>query len=115
MDEAMKFFVKLAREEKAKTSESIKAKGDYYLAAVGIAEKVAPYRHPKLSAVKVVADRTNMPIVPDDVTAQELRAEILSEIKRLNILPPELARLLPEPEQALEPGFRAPRGLSPSN
>jgi hypothetical protein len=110
MDEAMKFFVKLARAEKADKPESIKAKGDYYLAAAGIAEKIAPYRHPRLSAMKVAADRTNMPNIPDDLTAQELRAEILSNVIRLGVLPLELTTLLPEPQQLLEPGDVVLRG-----
>jgi len=53
------------------------------LQAVAIAEKIAPYRHARLSAVKLAGD-PNSPIrFKDDATADELRAEIM---KRLEIL-----------------------------
>ena len=93
----------------APAGESTKAKGDYYIVAAGIAEKIAPYRHPRLSAVKVGADRTNTLNIPDDITAQELRAEILSDVIRFGVLPIELTRLLPEPQQLLGPGGVADR------
>jgi hypothetical protein len=51
--------------------------------AVQIAEKIAPYRHPRLSAMKLAGDPTNPAHFKDDATAEELRAEIE---RRLNVL-----------------------------
>jgi hypothetical protein len=56
---------------------------DDYRQAAALAALVAPYRHPRLSAVKVAGESNN----PDDswrgATADELRAEIQ---RRLTIL-----------------------------
>jgi hypothetical protein len=44
--------------------------------AAHLATMVAPYRHPRLSAVKL-AGQSNSPVhFKDDATAEELRAEI---------------------------------------
>jgi len=64
--------------------------------------------------MKVAADRTNMPNIPDDVTSQELRAEILSDVIRLGVLPLELTTLLPEPQQLIESGGVVHRGRNGS-
>jgi hypothetical protein len=53
------------------------------LRAVSIAEKIAPYRHARLSAVKLAGDPNNPARFRDDATADELRAELM---KRLKIL-----------------------------
>ena len=53
------------------------------LQAVSIAEKIAPYRHARLSATKILGDPNNPVHFRDDATADELRAEIM---KRLEIL-----------------------------
>ena len=53
------------------------------LQAVSIAEKIAPYRHARLSAVKLAGDPNNTVRFRDDATADELRAELM---KRLHIL-----------------------------
>jgi hypothetical protein len=53
--------------------------------------------------MRVSEDQTVQKI-PDGMTAEELRAEILSDIIRLGILPPRLAKLLPVPQRLLEPG-----------
>jgi protein-disulfide isomerase-like protein with CxxC motif len=51
--------------------------------AVAIAEKIAPYRHVRLSAVKL-ADNSNNPLrVWDNATADELRAEIMRHLSIL--------------------------------
>jgi hypothetical protein len=93
MEEAMTFFLRSARKEKDR-----KAKGDYFLAAAGVAERIAPYRYPKLSSVRVSADRSNVPHFPDGVTTQEIRAELFEEIRRSGLLPTQLKQFLPEPE-----------------
>jgi hypothetical protein len=79
--------------------------------AATLAEKVAPYRHPRLATMRLSGDQTAQEI-PDDMTAEELRAEILSDIVRFGILPPQLAELLPERQRLLEPGIVVHRGGS---
>jgi hypothetical protein len=51
--------------------------------AVQIAEKIAPYRHARLSAVKLAGDPNNPARFKDDATADELREEVM---RRLGIL-----------------------------
>ena len=53
------------------------------LQAVSIAERIAPYRHARLSATKILGDPNNPVHFRDDATAEELRAELM---KRLEIL-----------------------------
>jgi hypothetical protein len=52
--------------------------------AVSIAEKVAPCRHPRLSAVKLAGDPNNPVRFRDDATAEELRAEMMRRIAELS-------------------------------
>ena len=54
-----------------------------YKQAAALAALVAPYRHPRLSAVKVAGDPNNPARFDDNATADELRAELM---KRLRIL-----------------------------
>jgi hypothetical protein len=51
--------------------------------AAAIAEKIAPYRYPRLSAVKLAGDPNNPARFKDDATADELRAEIMQRIRIL--------------------------------
>ena len=95
MEEAMTFFYRLALKEKSRNEQAdLKAIRDNLREAVIIAKEVAPYQHARLSSVKVGADRTSKPDLPDDMTAQELRAEILGEVLRLGILPAHISKLL---------------------
>jgi hypothetical protein len=55
--------------------------------ALAAAEKVAPYRHPKLGAVKLAGDPSNRLRMMDNATAEELKAEIM---RHLRILAPVL-------------------------
>ena len=55
----------------------------YMQKAIAVAEKVAPYRHPRLSAMKLAGDPNNPARFNDNATADELRAELM---KRLEIL-----------------------------
>jgi hypothetical protein len=48
-----------------------------------IAEKIAPYRHARLSAVKLAGDPNNPARFKDDATADELRDEVM---RRLMVL-----------------------------
>ncbi len=50
------------------------------LQAVSIAEKIAPYRHARLSATKILGDPNNPVHFKDDATADELRAELMKRI-----------------------------------
>ena len=72
---------------KAMTAKANKGKPEVVdenmLQAVSIAEKIAPYRHARLSAVKLAGDPNNPARFKDDATADELRAEVM---RRLMIL-----------------------------
>jgi hypothetical protein len=52
--------------------------------AVQIAEKIAPYQHARLSAVKLAGDPNNSVRFKDDASADELRAEIMKRISELS-------------------------------
>ena len=94
MEEAMSFFYRLALKEKRRNEEAdLKAIRDNLREAVIIAKEVA---HARLSSVKVAADRTSMPAVRDDITADELRADIFAEMLRLGLLPAHTYKLLSE-------------------
>jgi hypothetical protein len=53
------------------------------LQAVSIAEKIAPYRHARLSAVKLAGEPNNPIRVFDNASADELRAEVMKHLCRL--------------------------------
>ena len=55
-----------------------------YKQAAALAALVAPYRHPKLSAVKLAGDPINPARFKDDATADELRAEIMKRLTALS-------------------------------
>jgi hypothetical protein len=48
--------------------------------AVAIAEKVAPYRHARLSAMKLAGDPNSPARIKDSATAEELRAELMKHM-----------------------------------
>ena len=74
----MTFFYRLALNEKRRNKHAdVEAIRDNLREAVTIAKEVAPYRHARFSYVRVSGDRTNVPDVPDGVTAQEVRAKLL--------------------------------------
>ena len=54
-----------------------------YKQAAALAALVAPYRHARLSAMKLAGDPNNPARFKDDATADELRTELM---KRLEIL-----------------------------
>ena len=51
-----------------------------YQKAAHLAALVAPYRHARLSAVKLAGDPNNPVRFKDDATADELRAEIMRHL-----------------------------------
>jgi hypothetical protein len=55
-----------------------------YLQAAHLAALVAPYRHARLSAMKLAGDPNSPHRIKDDATADELRAEVMSHIARLS-------------------------------
>jgi hypothetical protein len=55
-----------------------------FLQAVSIAEKIAPYRHARLSAVKLAGDPNNPVRFKDDATADELREEVMRRLALLS-------------------------------
>jgi hypothetical protein len=55
-----------------------------FLRAVSIAEKIAPYRHARLSAVKLAGDPNNPVRFKDDATADELREEVMRRLALLS-------------------------------
>ena len=74
MEEAVTFFYRLALKEKRRNGDADpKTIRDNWREAVTIAKEVAPYRHARLSSVRVAGDRTNMPEVPEGMTGQEIR------------------------------------------
>ncbi len=50
--------------------------------AVSIAALVAPYRHARLAAMKLAGD-PNAPLIPENMTMEQLRADIVAEVARL--------------------------------
>jgi hypothetical protein len=55
-----------------------------YRQAATLAALVAPYRHERLSAMKLPGDPNNTARFKDDATADELRAEVMRHIARLS-------------------------------
>ncbi len=96
------YFKAVKEQERGEKADQIDV-GAAFNQASTLAEKVAPYRHPRLATMKL-SGNPNAQQIPSDMTAEELRAEILSEIIRLGVLPPQLAKLLPEPQRLLENG-----------
>ena len=82
MEEGMRhFYVRaMAAKQTKQPDEVIDAA---MIQAVQIAEKIAPYRHARLSAMKLAGDPKNPARFKDDSTADELRAEVM---RRLMVL-----------------------------
>jgi hypothetical protein len=55
----------------------------YYKQAAHLAALAAPYRHPRLNAMKLAGESNNPQWVRDDATADELRAEIMPRLRVL--------------------------------
>src|SRR5271168_4304855 len=82
MEEAMRhFYVRAVAAKRNGLKEEIVDAA--FRDAVSIAEKVAPYRHPRLSAVKLAGDPNNPVRFKDDATAEELRAEMMRRIAEM--------------------------------
>ena len=82
MEVGMRHFFAKAMHAKA-NKEKPEAIDANMLQAVSIAEKIAPYKHARLSAVKLAGDPNNPVRFKDDASADELRQEVM---RRLGIL-----------------------------
>jgi hypothetical protein len=82
MEEGMRHFYVRAMAAK-QTKQSDKVIDAAMIQAVQIAEKVAPYRHARLSAVRLAGDPNNPLRFKDDATADELREEIMHHLGML--------------------------------
>ena len=103
MEDAMAYFYRLALKERHRNGDADpKAIRDNLREAVTIAKEVAPYRHARLSSVKVGTDRANAQYVPDGVTAAEVREELFSMIARSGVLPTAMSERLQRAEALLE-------------
>ncbi len=80
MEEGMRHYFSKAMQAK---QNNMKAEivDSYMQKAIAVAEKVAPYRHPRLSAVKLAGDPNNPVRFGDDMTADELRAEVMKRVE----------------------------------
>jgi hypothetical protein len=88
MEQAMTFVHSLILEEKMKGAKADNTKIlGYFDKAYRFAEGIAPYRHPRLSMVKVAGEHQLGGTVRFDgrQTAAELRAEIIADLGRLGI------------------------------
>jgi hypothetical protein len=79
MEEGMQHFYVRAMAAK-QTKQPDKVIDAAMIQAVQIAEKVAPYRHARLSAVRLAGDPNNPLRFKDDATADELREEIMRHL-----------------------------------
>jgi hypothetical protein len=82
MEEGMRHYFSKAMQAKTNNMKP-EIVDNYMQKAIEVAEKVAPYRHARLSAVKLAEDPNNPVRFKDDASAAELREEIM---KRLRIL-----------------------------
>jgi hypothetical protein len=70
-----------------------------YREAAALASLAAPYRHARLSAMKLAGDPSNRLLIRDDATADELRAEVMRHIARLSDAGILDLRALPAPKR----------------
>ena len=82
MEEGMRHFYVRAIAAK-QTKQPDKVIDAAMIQAVQIAEKIAPYRHARLSAVKLAGDPNNPARFKDDATADELRDEVYAAAYRI--------------------------------
>ena len=84
IEKAMRHFFLRAETGKAVGRSQPQVDEDYKQAAT-LAALAAPYRHAKLSAVKLAGDPNNpVRVIPDDLSSDELRAEVNKHIVRLD-------------------------------
>ena len=76
MEEGMRHYFSKAMQAKAKNMKP-EIVDNYMQKAIDVAEKVAPYRHARLSPVKLAGDPNNWAPFKDDASTDELREEIM--------------------------------------
>jgi hypothetical protein len=84
VEQAMTRFFLRATDPKRKPKLTAKEKfqDTAYLQAAFFAAQLLPFRHPRMATMKLTSD-PNKP--RDDQTAEELRAEILEDMRRLGL------------------------------
>jgi hypothetical protein len=70
----------------------------YFRDAAAVASKLARFRHPMLATVKVSGDVNDPLRIRDDITADELRAEIITGLERLGLFSTAPAAAEVEPQ-----------------
>jgi hypothetical protein len=88
MGEALGFFLQMARN--AETPEEARM---YYEDALNAGEKLAPFRYAKLASVRVGVERNDV-LARDDVTSDEILAELIAEIRTADRLPEQVKAYL---------------------
>jgi hypothetical protein len=111
MEEGMRhFYVRAMAAKQAKQPDKVIDAA--MIQAVQIAEKIAPYRHARLSAVKLAGDPNSPVRFKDDATAEELRDEIMRRVALLRDDGLIDLEALPPPNGGI--GNRPPRGVDSS-
>ncbi len=96
MEEALAFFLQQARRaadklpKKATTvvaTELVENAVAMYERVSTAAQGLAPYKHPRLTAMKVGQDRDSPFLVPDGVTAAQLKAELMEMMVETGLAP----------------------------
>ena len=82
MEECMRHYFSKAMQAKTNNMKP-EIVDNYMQKAIDVAEKVAPYRHARLSAVKLAGDPNNPVQFKDDATADEVLADIMRRIGEL--------------------------------
>ena len=102
MEKAMRhFYFKAVREqERGDKADQIVVDAAFNQAAT-LAEKVAPYRHPRLAAMKLAGDPNN-PL--NGMTAEELRADIMTRMRELGMFEGMVPLPAPAPEGVVHNG-----------
>jgi hypothetical protein len=87
MEETMRHFYFLAKiEESLGETANWKMVDETMERAAKWAKEVAIYRHARLSAMKLAGDSNNpLRAIRDDITADELRAEIIAKLEKLGL------------------------------
>jgi hypothetical protein len=111
IESSMKHF--FIRAEMAKeTGQKAEIVDGYYERAAHLAALAAPYRHARLSAMKLAGDPNNPARFKDDATTDELRAEMMKRIAAMADAGIIDLTALPAPNGGV--GNRPPRGADPS-
>jgi hypothetical protein len=100
LESAMRRFYIRAEMRKHTNDKPDLIDADYQKAA-HLAALVAPYRHPRLSAVKLAGDPNNAVPFKDDASLDELREEIMQDLGHLVSTGVIDLKALPRPDGAI--------------